>query len=97
MFHESAPTDAGRQVAVVVLMFGGYMTLLNAIAVDVDVTLLVTINGLKLLPQTNEGSGIFLIAQETTSAKCIRSWNTCVGLPARGRFDSTYDSLGSRR
>ena len=40
----------GCKAIVVVLTFGGYMTLLYAIASDVGVMLLVTLNGMKLLP-----------------------------------------------
>jgi len=38
------------KLAVVVLTFGGYMTLMYAIASDVGVMLLVTLNGMKLIP-----------------------------------------------
>jgi Zn2+/Cd2+-exporting ATPase len=42
------------KVVVVCLTFGGYMTLLYAIASDVGVMLLVTLNGMKLLPRSDE-------------------------------------------
>jgi Zn2+/Cd2+-exporting ATPase len=42
------------KVAVVCLTFMGYMTLLYAIASDVGVMLLVTLNGMKLLPRSND-------------------------------------------
>ena len=42
------------KLLVISLTFGGYMTLLFAIASDVGVMLLVTLNGMKLLPRSNE-------------------------------------------
>jgi magnesium-transporting ATPase (P-type) len=44
------------KVLVVVLTFAGYMTLLYAIASDVGVMLLVTLNGMKLLPGRADGA-----------------------------------------
>lgn len=44
------------KLAVVVLTFAGYMTLLYAIASDVGVMLLVTLNGMKLLPGNGDHS-----------------------------------------
>jgi Zn2+/Cd2+-exporting ATPase len=44
------------KVAVVCLTFMGYMTLLYAIASDVGVMLLVTLNGMKLLPRSNDAN-----------------------------------------
>jgi Zn2+/Cd2+-exporting ATPase len=44
------------KVVVVCLTFGGYMTLLYAIASDVGVMLLVTLNGMKLLPRNDEAT-----------------------------------------
>jgi Cd2+/Zn2+-exporting ATPase len=72
------------KVAVVALTFGGYMTLLYAIAADVGVMLLVTINGLKLLPQTNEEVDYFSLSKEKNrrAPTRVRSWKTYVGLPA---------------
>jgi Cd2+/Zn2+-exporting ATPase len=43
------------KVLVVALTFAGYMTLLFAIASDIGVMLLVTLNGLKLLPGNTYG------------------------------------------
>jgi Zn2+/Cd2+-exporting ATPase len=43
------------KLIVIGLTFAGYMTLLLAIASDVGVMLLVTLNGMKLLPRSNEG------------------------------------------
>jgi Cd2+/Zn2+-exporting ATPase len=46
------------KLVVVALTFGGYMTLLYAIASDVGVMLLVTLNGMKLLPgETGDALG----------------------------------------
>ena len=42
------------KIIVIGLTFGGYMTLLLAIASDVGVMLLVTLNGMKLLPRSDE-------------------------------------------
>ena len=42
------------KLIVIALTFGGYMTLLLAIASDVGVMLLVTLNGMKLLPRRDE-------------------------------------------
>jgi magnesium-transporting ATPase (P-type) len=44
------------KVLVVALTFAGYMTLLYAIASDVGVMLLVTLNGMKLLPGRTDGA-----------------------------------------
>jgi magnesium-transporting ATPase (P-type) len=44
------------KVLVVVLTFAGYMTLLYAIVSDVGVMLLVTLNGMKLLPGRADGA-----------------------------------------
>lgn len=46
------------KLAVVVLTFGGYMTLLYAIVSDVGVMLLVTLNGMKLIPGNNGKDGL---------------------------------------
>lgn len=44
------------KIAVVALAFAGYMTLLYAIASDVGVMLLVTLNGMKLLPGASDSA-----------------------------------------
>jgi Zn2+/Cd2+-exporting ATPase len=44
------------KIVVTALTFGGYMTLFYAIASDVGVMLLVTVNGLKLLPSASDPS-----------------------------------------
>jgi Cd2+/Zn2+-exporting ATPase len=75
------------KVAVVVLTFGGYMTLLYAIAADIGVMLLVTINGLKLLPQKDEELDKFSLSKKRRAPSRVRSWKTYVGLPAED--DST--------
>lgn len=52
--HENIAISVAVKVVVIALTFAGRMTLLGAIASDVGVMLLVSINGMKLLPRTSE-------------------------------------------
>ena len=68
------------KLAVVVLTFSGHMTLLYAIASDVGVMLLVTLNGMKLLPGSNApvelaGSSSFSSASHQNSSRWF-SWKS---------------------
>ena len=58
--QENVLLSLACKLLVVCLTFGGYMTLLLAIASDVGVMLLVTLNGMKLLPGDPDGGGVCL-------------------------------------
>jgi Zn2+/Cd2+-exporting ATPase len=64
------------KLAVVALTFGGYMTLLYAIASDVGVMLLVTLNGMKLLPRSDEA-----ISLDQKGSSRFHAWKSYTGLP----------------
>ena len=52
--QENIAFSVAAKVIVITLTFGGKMTLLGAIASDVGVMLLVSINGMKLLPKNQK-------------------------------------------
>ena len=74
------------KLAVVVLTFGGYMTLLYAIASDVGVMLLVTVNGMKLLPG---------IGDRSPKQSRYFAWKRYAGLPNSSGHSEEEEEEGS--
>jgi magnesium-transporting ATPase (P-type) len=73
------------KLAVVSLTFAGSMTLFYAIASDVGVMLLVTLNGMKLLPSTRESVEL--------SPKRLHAWKRYAGVPLTSPPNQTgYDN-----
>ena len=71
------------KLAVVLLTFGGSMTLFYAIASDVGIMLLVTLNGMKLLPSQNIDPRIFSSVRRKKRRQ------------SRKRGDNLFDRYGS--
>ena len=57
---ENIAVSIAAKIVVIVLTFAGKMTLLGAIASDVGVMLLVSINGMRLLPKKHDADPLLI-------------------------------------